>query len=171
MRRSLPLITALLLCLLWAVSTAEGTGTLSVGDKGKEVTELKNRLKELRYITDSRITGKYTEKTEKAVREFQHENGLPETGQADEATRKALFSDAAVPRPRPTMKPLAAPAPTPVPDWPERDEEGFLNDGDEYVYENDGEGLWIYLSRTLQVLWPCRQLQQRSGWSRHSSCS
>ena len=157
MRRSLPLITALLLCLLWAVSTAEGTGTLSVGDKGKEVTELKNRLKELRYITDSRITGKYTEKTEKAVREFQHENGLPETGQADEATRKALFSEAAVPRPRPTMKPLATPAPTPVPDWPERDPEGFLEDEGEYVYENDREGLWIYLSRTLQVIITARR--------------
>ena len=121
MKRSLSLIMAMLLCLLCAVSAAEGTGTLSTGDKGQDVKELKLRLKELRYITDSRINNKYTEKTEKAVREFQHENGLPETGQADEATRAALFSDTAVPKPWPTMKPLAAPEPTPVPDWPERD--------------------------------------------------
>ena len=151
MKRSLSLIMAMLLCLLCAVSAAEGTGTLSTGDKGQDVKELKLRLKELRYITDSRINNKYTEKTEKAVREFQHENGLPETGQADEATRAALFSDTAVPKPWPTLKPLAAPEPTPVPDWPERDAEGFLKDEGEYIYENDGEGLWIYLSRTLQV--------------------
>lgn len=151
MRRSLSLVLALVLCLLCTVSAAEETGILSTGDKGKEVTELKQRLKELRYITDSRITNKYTEKTEKAVREFQRVNGLPETGQADQATQAALFSDTALSKPWPTLKPLAAPEPTPVPDWPVRDDEGFLKDGDEYVYENDGEGLWIYLSPTLQI--------------------
>ena len=53
--------------------------------------------------------------------------------------------------PRPTLVPLASPAPTPVPDWPERDPEGFLASDGEYFYENDGEGLWIYLGKNLQI--------------------
>ena len=59
--------------------------------------------------------------------------------------------ESAVKKPRPTMKPLATPAPTPVPDWPERDADGFLAGDGEYFYENDDGGLWIYLSRSLQV--------------------
>ena len=156
MKRYLIVLLALLLCLSCA-GAAEEAGTLSVGDKGKEVTEIKTRLKELRYITDSKLTSKYTEKTEKAVREFQRQNGLPETGKVDEATRAALFSDAAVKKPYPTLKPLNAPEPTPAPDWPERDPEGFLQEEGEYVYENDREGLWIYLSRTLQVIITARR--------------
>ena len=152
MRRILAFLTALLLCLLSVVSAAEEDRILSVGDKGTDVLEVKQRLKELRYITDGNLTRKYTEKTEEAVRTFQRLNGLPETGTVDRATREALFSGSAVRKPYPTLAPLATPAPTPSVDWPERDEEGFLKDKGEYIREFDREGLWIYLSRTLQVI-------------------
>ena len=52
---------------------------------------------------------------------------------------------------QPTLPPLATPGPTPVPDLPPRDAEGFLAEGGEYFYENDEEGLWIYLGPKLQV--------------------
>ena len=149
-KKRLALITALLLCLLCTVSTAEDL--LSVGDKGKKVVEMKRRLQELRYITEKKVTNQYTEKTEETIRGFQRLNNLPETGTVDETTWEAIFSDAAVKKPYDTLPPLATPAPKSEPDWPERDGEGFLKESGEYVYENDGEGLWIYLSRTLQVI-------------------
>ena len=156
MKRALSLFAALLLCLLCAAAAGEDT-VLSVGDKGQEVKEVKLRLQELRYLGSGSVTKEFNRKTEDAVREFQKRNGLPETGTVDRATREKLFSDDAVMIPWPTMKPLATPAPTPVPDWPERDPEGFLAGKGEYVYENDEKGLWIYLSRTLQVIITARE--------------
>ena len=151
MKRILTLLLVLILCLSCAGIAEEKSG-ISVGDRGKEVLEIKLRLKELRYISEKKVTNQYTDKTEESVRLFQKLNGLPETGIVDDATREVLFSGTAVLKPHDTLPPLATPAPTPVPDWPERDGEGFLQDEGEYVYENDEEGLWIYLSRTLQVV-------------------
>ena len=143
-----------LLCVLIlsgaVFSSAEGT-TLRVGDKGQEVLELKQRLQELRYIKGTSLTKTFSESTAESIREFQRQNGLPETGEADEATRELLFSDKAVKKPYPTMPPLAEPEIKPLPDWPERDAEGFLAEKGEYVYENDEAGLWVYLSATLQI--------------------
>ena len=53
---------------------------------------------------------------------------------------------------RQTLPPLATPAPVSEPDWPERDGDGFLASDGEYFYENDVEGLWVYLGRNLQIL-------------------
>ncbi len=152
MRRNVAFLMALLLCLLTVATAAEETRVLSVGDKGEDVLEVKQRLKDLRYITDANTTRKYTEKTADAVRTFQRLNGLPETGTVDRATRDAIFSGSAAKKPYPTLKPLATPAPTPEPDWPERDEDGFLKGDGEYIREYDKDGLWIYLSGTLQVI-------------------
>ncbi len=124
---------------------------LAVGDKGEAVKSVKARLYELGYYNSNQFTKKYTEDTAKTVRAFQQANGLPETGEVDSQTWALLFSDRALKAPRPTLQPLATPAPTPVPDWPARDAEGYLAEGDEYFYENDEEGLWIYLGRDLQV--------------------
>ena len=54
-------------------------------------------------------------------------------------------------KPRATREPLVTQEPAPLPEMPERDAEGFLPEDGEFVYENDEAGLWIYLSRTLQV--------------------
>ena len=151
MKRLFLLLLTLILCVS-ITAAAEETGVLRTGDKGQDVLEVKRRLQELRYITEGSLNGRYTDKTAESVREFQRENGLPETGEVDEATRAVLFSDSAVKKPYPTMPPLATPGPKPEPDWPERDDEGFLLSDGPYVYENDEEGLWIYLSRTLQVM-------------------
>ena len=151
LKRLAALLLTMALCLCAAAAPAEEAETLSVGSKGQAVLEMKRRLQELRYIEDGSLTKKYTDKTAEAVRDFQRLNGLEETGELDPATREALFAETAVKKPRPTMRPLATPAPTPAPDWPERDADGYLAGEGEFFYENDEEGLWIYLSRSLQI--------------------
>jgi len=128
-----------------------------VGFKGEEVLTLKKRLYELGYFQTTSFTKTYSENTAETVRTFQQVNGLPETGEVDAATAEALFSEDALRLPHPTLAPLATPGPTPQVNWPARDEEGFLAEGDEYIYENDEEGLWIYLGKDLQVIITARQ--------------
>ena len=73
----------ILLFLLTAVLLLQAccaAADFSVGDKGQEVLEIKERLKELRYITDGKLTKTYSERTAESVRLFQRANGLPETG-------------------------------------------------------------------------------------------
>ena len=153
LKRLLSLMLAFFL-LLPGLSRGEDLSflPLTVGSKGNEVTQLKNRLYELGYFKTSNFNKKYTEDTAKVVRQFQQANSLPETGETDADTWLTLFSDRAVKAPHPTLPPLATPAPTPVPDWPARDAEGYLAGEGEYFYENDEEGLWIYLGQDLQVV-------------------
>lgn len=157
MKKILLFLLAAVLLLQFCCASAESFPVLSVGDNGPEVLEVKERLRELRYITEKQLTKKYTEKTAESVRLFQRENGLPETGIVDEATAGVLFSDAAVMKPYETLVPLATPAPTSVPDWPGRDAEGFLAGDGEYCYENDEAGLWIWLSGDLQIVITARE--------------
>ncbi len=142
-------IAALLLAFLLPVAAM--ADTLSAGDRGKSVLTLKERLYDLGYYEKKNFTKVFNEDTADTVREFQRLNGLEETGEVSEETWELLFSDDAVKRPRPTLVPLASPAPTPDPGWPARDAEGFLEGDGEFVYENDEEGLWIYLNSSLQV--------------------
>ena len=54
----------ILLFLLTAVLLLQAccaAADFSVGDKGQEVLEIKERLKELRYITDGKLTKTYTD--------------------------------------------------------------------------------------------------------------
>lgn len=156
MKKTLLLLLAAVL-LLQACALAESFETLTVGSKGPRVLEVKERLRDLRYINDRQLTKKYTEKTAAAVRLFQAANGLPETGDADEATQAALFAEAAVKKPYATLAPLATPGPTPAVDWPETDAEGFLAGEGTYCYENDEEGLWIWLTPSLRIVITARE--------------
>ena len=62
------------------------------------------RLTALGYYT-FRITGKYQERSQKAVSDFQAASGLPVTGKADDALQALLFSEEAAPKPTPTPAP------------------------------------------------------------------
>ena len=73
--------------------------TLRLGDRDGEdsaanIVFLQNRLNELGYLRDP-ADGAFGEGTESAVRMFQRNNGLPETGVADSETQALLFSDSA----------------------------------------------------------------------------
>lgn len=145
-------ILSLLLAVWMLLGTALGEQrAITVGDRGEDVFQIKERLQELRYIRNSSLSRKFTEKNAEAVKEFQKQNGLTETGIVDETTWRILFSADAVKKPYPRLKQLADQPGRAEPDWPQRDSEGFLISGDEYIYENDQDGLWVYLNSSLQV--------------------
>ncbi len=152
--KKLLLFLAILILLFSGIHPGEGQDLpyMTTGSHGEEVKVLKKRLYALNYYKTDNFSGQYTEDTAEKVRLFQRLNGLEETGCVDAATAAALYSDNAVPMPRPTMVPLTSPGPTPAVSYPQRDEEGFLAAPEEYIYENDTEGLWIYLSQDLQVI-------------------
>ncbi len=74
---------------------ATDASTLNPGDKGGEVSDLQQRLKDLEYYEYSSITGYYGPVTTEAVTKFQRTNGLGATGIMDEASLALLKSDQA----------------------------------------------------------------------------
>lgn len=71
--------------------------TLKLGDRDGDdgaayIVFLQNRLQELGYLRDP-VDGVFGDSTETAVRMFQRNNGLTETGVADAQTQTKLYSD------------------------------------------------------------------------------
>ena len=71
--------------------------TLSLGDRDGDdstayIVFMQNRLIELGYLRDA-ADGVFGENTQTAVKAFQRNNGLPDTGIADAATQQKLYSD------------------------------------------------------------------------------
>lgn len=82
---------------------------LSKGDSGSRVTRLQNRLKTLGYYTGT-VDGEYGSGTVSAVKRFQKQMGLNQTGTASVALQNKLFSTSA-----PYYEPATA-TPAPAPD-------------------------------------------------------
>lgn len=81
-----------------AQSSGESAAVYSLGDKNEGVRAMKKRLQALGYFSkDTTVGPEFTESTERAVRRFQLQNGLPETGAADEKTLALLEAVDAVP--------------------------------------------------------------------------
>lgn len=68
--------------------------TVQTSDKGAEVKRVQTRLKQLKYLYPD-PDGAFGTNTARALMYFQRKHGLSETGVADEATQRALFSSAA----------------------------------------------------------------------------
>lgn len=154
MKKRLLICIFLLLIVVFPVMAQqeeEPFQVLQMGSSCEEVRTMKKRLQELGYYRSTSFTKKFTEDTRDVLMTFQQVNGLEQTGTLTEETYILLYSDTALPKPTPTPEPLPTPRPTPVVDWPDRDGEGYLASGDEFVYENDEEGLWAYLSPSLQI--------------------
>jgi lipoprotein-anchoring transpeptidase ErfK/SrfK len=66
------------------------------GAQGGDVQTLQERLKQLGYYLSDEAAGTYGDKTAVAVSEFQRQNGMEKTGEADAQTCLRLFSDNAV---------------------------------------------------------------------------
>ena len=170
LRRSVLMVLAAM--LLAAAPLAEaGDFPLKNGSRGAQVMALKERMYTLGYFHSTKFSTVYNDTTAERVRQLQKQNGLPETGEVDEALWELIFSDeclafgetavsAAEPLPGASAAPLvpslsrADPeAPIPLSGAPERDEKGFLTDPEkEYVTADQENGLWVYLSDTLQVV-------------------
>ncbi len=89
--------------------------TLKKNSKGEDVYWLQSKLKELGYY-NGHIGGVYLDGTVKAVKAFQKDNGLSQSGQADERTQRAIYrEELATPTPPPTPTPTPTPIPTPTP--------------------------------------------------------
>lgn len=65
---------------------------LKKGSKGNAVKRLQKRLKALKYLA-SYADGKFGVGTVRALKYFQHRNGLEETGKLDVETQKKLYSE------------------------------------------------------------------------------
>lgn len=72
------------------------TYVIQLGDSGEDVRDVQERLYELGYLGKDLITGTFAEKTEIAVKEFQHNNKLTEDGKVGTETIEALYSDGVV---------------------------------------------------------------------------
>lgn len=71
--------------------------SLKLEDENDNVKIMQQRLYDLGYVDDKEnITGYYGEISEKAVQSFQKNNGIKETGEADNATLVKLFDSNAV---------------------------------------------------------------------------
>lgn len=67
---------------------------VGVGDKGDEPMRVQKRLKQLNYLYSA--DGEFGANSALALKYFQYKHGLEETGIADEATQRALFSTTAL---------------------------------------------------------------------------
>lgn len=72
----------------------DDTLTLILSDGTSEIRKVQQRLIELGYLTGE-ADGSFGSASQQAVRLFQQANDLPDTGEMDEATKEALFSDSA----------------------------------------------------------------------------
>ncbi len=68
---------------------------VAVGDEGMEVYRIQARLKSLNYLY-RKPDKQFGLNSQRALMYFQRKNGLDETGIADEATQRALFSENAI---------------------------------------------------------------------------
>ncbi len=74
-------------------------------DESKNVEAMQQRLFDLGYISNKdNVIGYYGPTTEKAVKAFQKNNDIKETGKADKATLEAMFMDNAVEADKPVDK-------------------------------------------------------------------
>lgn len=64
-----------------------------------EIQRVQNRLYSLYYLPKLGIDGMFGRESRNALKAFQANNNLPQTGKPDEATQNVLFSDAAVAKP------------------------------------------------------------------------
>ena len=90
MKRMISILLAALMALtLCASAMGEENRIRGLGDTGEKVTWIQMRLKELEY-TDREPTGVFDEETERALKVFQYEHGLLQTGMADRITMETL---------------------------------------------------------------------------------
>lgn len=71
---------------------------ISLDDEGEKVTEVQERLNELKYL-DAEPSGYFDTDTQYAVMDFQDYNSLERTGEVNKKTYKTLFSEDAIVNP------------------------------------------------------------------------
>lgn len=77
---------------LYSNNAKEKFVTYKLGDYDDTITNIQNKLIALQYL-DGESNGSYDENTKVAISDFQKENNLTVTGEADKITQQLLFSD------------------------------------------------------------------------------
>ena len=90
------LLAALCLALCLSAHAEPLYRSLRVGSAGDDVLALKQRLQALGYYGKVSLNGNYNDSAADVVRQFQYNNGLMMTGEADAYTQAALYSEQAV---------------------------------------------------------------------------
>ena len=90
-RRLISIMLILALAISAVMSALAGDVLWQRGDKGDQVDAIKDRLRELGYLSGLTWFG-FDGKTEEAVKDFQRDNGLLATGMVDQKTYDLLFS-------------------------------------------------------------------------------
>ena len=152
-------LIALLLCSFCMPALGEEYRELKLGMNGDDIQRFKVAMYWLGYFTTDNLDGNFTRTTQERVKQLQKNNGLEQTGIADAALQELVFSGNAVKtKSAPKPSPVPTPAPTPRPPLdlsgvlPSRTEEGFLANGEEeFVYTDEQEGIWIYLTPSLSI--------------------
>lgn len=90
MKRLIICLVAALLALAAPIALADEGRTLAYGDSGERVQEIQQRLSDLGYYT-GKVSGNFLEGTRYAVRRFQKDYGVEETGEVDGQTEAMLF--------------------------------------------------------------------------------
>ncbi len=113
-----------------------------------DVMEVQRLLRQLGFLPGNFIiSGIYDETTQNAVRQFQRVNGLPATGNVDEATWRALRA-ATTPTPLPSPQPSPDPTPGPT-NPPVNNRQRRVNTGDSgeaQIYNGPGSEFTIVRS-------------------------
>lgn len=129
---------------------------LAVGDSGEDVQLFKLRMQYLGYFNQkTSLNAKLSETTLERVNQLLENNGMEPVDIITMEIQDMVFArdDLAIeptPTPAPTPEPLIAPAGTP--ELPPLDADGFLPDQDvEFVFTDDADGLWYYISNTLFI--------------------
>ena len=88
------------------------TKELKKGSKGDDVKKLQERITELGYFAGP-ISGNYQDKTVKAIKKIQEQNGMKASGKVDETTWNLIFNSPGIVMPDQTPKPTPSPEPVP----------------------------------------------------------
>ncbi len=89
----LSLLLAMILLITSVVSVgATPSTTLKLGSKGPDVIELQEKLVDEGYLNKKYLTGYYGPNTVEAVKKYQKDNGIKQTGVVAELTIESLFN-------------------------------------------------------------------------------
>ena len=93
MKKQAGALLALFAILIFMSAALAADFPIRQGDRGENVTALKERMYELGYFSSRKFSPIYNETTAERVSRLQKQNGLEETGEVDEALWALIFSD------------------------------------------------------------------------------
>ena len=146
------LIMLVVLCMICSQICAPcfAFEALSKGSKGDLVVEIQNRLNELGYSV-GKADGDFGGKTEKAIKAFQKENDLEQTGIVDDATFIVLFDKESTDSQEKS-----------VPDESDSSTDGIAPQN--AIYKNDIVDIWKWHGNGVRILTTDGDLWELLAW-------